>query len=50
MEVWFPDQRAMAAAMEAINSPAAQAELKPDEERLFDQAATKSFVVNECMS
>ena len=50
MEVWFPDERAMAAAMEAINSPAAQAELKPDEEKLFDQAATKSFVVNESTS
>ena len=50
MEVWFPDQRAMAAAMEAINSPAAQAELKPDEEKLFDQAATKSFVVKESAS
>jgi hypothetical protein len=50
MEVWFPDQRAMASAMEAINSPAAQAELKPDEERLFDRTATKSFIVEEISS
>ena len=50
MEVWFPDESAMSAAMQAINSPDAQQEILADEENLFDHGATKSFTVSESTS
>lgn len=50
MEVWFPDESAMSAAMQAINSPDAQREILADEENLFDHETTKSFTVSESTS
>ena len=47
MEIWFPDQERMDAAMALIASEAAQAEIIADEARLFDRELTRSYVVEE---
>ena len=47
MEIWFPDQAAMDAAMQLIASDAAQAEIVADEERLFERDQTRSYVAEE---
>jgi len=47
MEIWFPDQPRMEAAMAIITSDAAQEEIVADEERLFDRALIRSYVVEE---
>jgi hypothetical protein len=47
MEIWFPDQARMEAAMAIITSDAAQEEIVADEERLFDRALIRSYVVEE---
>ena len=47
MEIWFPDQAAMDAAMQLIASDTAQAEIVADEERLFERDQTRSYVVEE---
>ncbi len=50
MEVWFPNKSSMLAAMEGMQATAAQAEIRADEEKLFDTKATKSFMVTEVHS
>ena len=47
MEIWFPDQDRMDAAMALIASESAQAEISADEARLFDRDKTRSYVVEE---
>ncbi len=47
LEIWFPDQVTMDAAMKLIASEVAQAEIVADEERLFDRDKTRSYVVEE---
>ena len=47
MEIWFPDQAAMDEAMALIMTEEAQTEIVADEERLFDRAKIRSFVVEE---
>ena len=47
MEIWFPNQAAMDAAMQLIASDTAQAEIVADEERLFEREQTRSYVVEE---
>jgi len=47
MEIWFPDQVTLDAAMAHIGRPEAQAEITVDEERLFDRNKMLSFVVEE---
>ncbi|MDA8619512.1 MAG: EthD domain-containing protein [Luminiphilus sp.] len=47
MEIWFPDQSRMDAAMALIASEAAQEEIVADEARLFDRELIRSYVVEE---
>ena len=47
MEIWFPDQPAMDAAMALIASESAQEEIVADEERLFDRELIRSYAVEE---
>jgi hypothetical protein len=47
MEIWFPDQLTMDAAMKLIASDSAQEEIVADEERLFDRGLTRSYTVEE---
>ena len=47
MEIWFPDQCAMDAAMALIASESAQQEIVADEERLFDRDLIRSYAVEE---
>ena len=47
MEIWFPDQPAMDAAMALIASESAQEEIVADEERLFDRDLIRSYTVEE---
>jgi hypothetical protein len=47
MEIWFPDQGQMDAAMNLIASEAAQEEIVADEARLFDRELIRSYVVEE---
>jgi len=47
MEIWFPDQHTMDAAMALIASASAQEEIAADEERLFDRDLIRSYTVEE---
>ena len=47
MEIWFPDQPTMDAAMALIASESAQEEIVADEERLFDRELIRSYTVEE---
>lgn len=47
MEIWFPDQLTMDAAMALIASESAQEEIVADEERLFDRGLIRSYMVEE---
>ena len=47
MEIWFNNQAAFDAAMAALSTEAAQAEIIADEEQLFDRSRMVSFVVDE---
>ena len=47
MEIWFPDQDSLQAAMTRLTQPAAQEEIIADEEQLFDRAKTVTFIVDE---
>ena len=47
MEIWFPDQPTMEAAMALIASESAQEEIVADEERLFDRDLIRSYKVEE---
>jgi hypothetical protein len=47
MEIWFPDQHTMDAAMALIASESAQEEIAADEERLFDRDLIRSYTVEE---
>lgn len=47
MEIWFPDRAAMDKAMALLGTEAAQEEIVADEERVFDRALIRSYVVEE---
>ena len=47
MEIWFPDQPAMDAAIALISSESAQEEIVADEKRLFDRDLIRSYTVEE---
>jgi hypothetical protein len=47
MEIWFPDQAAFEAAMEAVTQPEAAREIAEDEARLFDPERRCTFTVEE---
>ena len=47
MEIWFPDRATMDKAMALLATEEAQAEIVADEERVFDRALIRSYVVEE---
>ena len=47
MEIWFPDRDTMDKAMALLATEEAQAEIVADEERVFNRALIRSFVVEE---
>jgi len=50
MEIWFPDQAALEAAMASISHPDNLAMIEEDENKLFDRPKMRSFLVRECES
>jgi len=47
MEIWYPDQDALDAALAVLSTDEAQAEIMADEERLFDRDLIRSYMVEE---
>ena len=47
MEIWYPDQDTMGAALAVLSTDEAQAEIIADEERLFDRDLIRSYMVEE---
>ena len=47
MEIWYPDQEALNAALVVLSTEEAQAEIAADEERLFDRKLIRSYTVEE---
>lgn len=47
MEIWFPDRATMDEAMALLGTEEAQEEIVADEERVFDRALIRSFLVEE---
>jgi len=50
LEIWYPDEATMAACSAALSTPEAQAEIRADEEKLFDMRYMRSYLVDECES
>ena len=47
MEIWYPDQDTLDAALAVLSKDEAQAEIVADEERLFDRDLIRSYTVEE---
>ena len=47
MEIWYPDQGTLSAALSVLSTDEAQAEITADEERLFDRTLIRSYTVEE---
>jgi hypothetical protein len=47
MEIWYPDQDTLDAALAVLSKDEAQAEIIADEERLFDRDLIRSYTVEE---
>lgn len=47
MEIWYPDQATLDAALAVLSTDEAQAEIAADEERLFDRELIRSYLVEE---
>ena len=47
MEIWYPDQDTLDAALAVLSTDEAQAEIMADEERLFDRDLVRSYMVEE---
>ena len=47
MEIWYPDQDTLDAALVVLSTDEAQAEIIADEERLFDRDLIRSYTVEE---
>ena len=47
MEIWYPDQDTLDAALAVLSTDEAQAEIMADEERLFDRDLIRSYMVEE---
>ena len=47
MEIWYPDQDTLGAALAVLSTDEAQAEIIADEERLFDRDLIRSYMVEE---
>ena len=47
MEIWYPDQETLDAALAVLSTDEAQAEIMAAEERLFDRDLIRSYMVEE---
>ena len=47
MEIWYPDQDTLDAALAVLSKDEAQAEIVADEERLFDRDLIRTYTVEE---
>ena len=47
MEIWYPDQDTLDAALAVLSTDEAQAEIMADEKRLFDRDLIRSYMVEE---
>lgn len=47
MEIWFPDRQALEGCFAVLLTEEAQAEIRPDEDRLFDRGNMHFFIVEE---
>ncbi|MFL2503401.1 MAG: EthD domain-containing protein [Luminiphilus sp.] len=47
MEIWYPDQDTLDAALVVLSTDKAQAEITADEKRLFDRDLIRSYTVEE---
>ena len=47
MEIWYPDQDTLDAALAVLSTDEAQAEIMADEERLFERDLIRSYMVEE---
>ena len=50
LEIWYPDEDAMAACSKVLSSPEVRKEIADDEARLFDLTRMRSYLVDECES
>ena len=50
LEIWYPDERTMAACSKHLGSAEARREISEDEARLFDLSSMRSYLVEECES
>ena len=50
LEIWYPDQEAFAACGEHLRAPEIAAEIREDEEKLFDMTYMRSYLVEEVVS
>ena len=47
MEIWYPNQDTLDAALAVLSTDESQAEIMADEERLFDRDLIRSYMVEE---
>ena len=50
LEIWFPDEAAFEQCSARLAEPEVAAEIAADEEKLFDRARKRSFLLQECES
>ncbi|MBO6702446.1 MAG: EthD domain-containing protein [Pseudomonadales bacterium] len=50
LEIWYPNQESFEACGQALSDPAVAAEIRADEEKLFDLRYMRSYLVEECES
>ena len=50
LEIWYPDQKTLEACGEALRQPEVAAEIREDEEKLFDTRYMRSYLIEECES
>ncbi len=50
LEIWYPDLDTMQACAKVLSEPAAQQEIREDEEKVFDTRFMRSYIVDEYVS
>ena len=50
LEIWYPDEATFQACGESLRRPEVAAEIRADEEKLFDMTRMRSFMVEEVVS
>ena len=50
LEIWYPDRETLEACGRALSQPEVAAEIREDEEKVFDMRFMRSYLVEECES